>query len=163
MLVFEASPGATILERTPRRQATRLKGARGHGKGTPLFIAAENYPEQVMANMPAAAPVAAAGSWRGQQLLWSHLCVSLSGSPCPCPVCCPISSHLTLENALRSPRANDLPLQNTEAPPLPVIVFPETKLPMEIHWIWTPSPELLEIVVPSSWTLEPCCTETPDP
>ena len=45
-LVSEASSGATILDRTPRRQVTRLTEARRRGWGSPLFITAENYPEQ---------------------------------------------------------------------------------------------------------------------
>jgi len=59
--------------------------------------------------------------------------------------------------------ANDLSSQETEAPPLPVMVLSGPKFPMEIHWMWTPSPELLETVAPINPTVVACRTEIPAP
>ena len=67
-----------------------------------------------------------------------------------------------MERPLRSPMTSDLRSQKTEAPVLPVMVLPEPMFPMEIHWIWIPSPELLETVTPiKEVRLAPCRREMP--
>ena len=77
---------------------------------------------------------------------------------------CASSPHLTLEKTLRFPMASDLPSQRTEAPPLPVMMLPGPKLPMEIRRMSTPSAELLETVTPPPrLRLVLCCTEMPAP
>ena len=53
-----------------------------------------------------------------------------------------------LEKVLRSPTTSEVVSQETEAPPLPVMVLAVTNSPTEMRRMWTPSLVLFETVVP---------------
>src|SRR6516162_6830439 len=76
---------------------------------------------------------------------------------------CEFCKYLTLVRSSRLPRTNDRESQKTDAPTFPVMLLAEPKFPMEIHWIWTPSPKLLATVAPIKVKWAPSRTEMPAP
>src|SRR6516225_4832530 len=82
------------------------------------------------------------------------------GGPCGRSICL----QATLENVLKSPTSSDVVSQETEAPPLPVTVFPPVvKSPMEIRRTLIPSPVFCETEAFIKTRSTPCSTEMPEP